>query len=151
MRVTEEKHEIIAASEKEVAIIYEQYQNGLLTEEERYRRAVEIWNRAKIAVGKKVPGALEKYTSVYSILKSRARGSEAQLVQMAGMKGPVVNPAGDVIELPIKNSYKEGLNMLEYFISTHGARKGLADTALRTASAGYLTRKLVDVALLARA
>ena len=146
LRVPEEKHEIIAASEKEVAIIYEQYQNGLLTEEERYRRAVEIWNRAKIAVGKKVPGALEKYTSVYSILKSRARGSEAQLVQMAGMKGPVVNPAGDVIELPIKNSYKEGLNMLEYFISTHGARKGLADTALRTASAGYLTRKLVDVA-----
>ena len=146
LRVPEEKHEIIAASEKEVVIIYEQYQNGLLTEEERYRRAVEIWNRAKIAVGKKVPGALEKYTSVYSILKSRARGSEAQLVQMAGMKGPVVNPAGDVIELPIKNSYKEGLNMLEYFISTHGARKGLADTALRTASAGYLTRKLVDVA-----
>ena len=146
LRVPEEKHEIISASEKEVAVIYEQYQNGLLTEEERYRRAVEIWNRAKIAVGKKVPGALEKYTSVYSILKSRARGSEAQLVQMAGMKGPVVNPAGDVIELPIKNSYKEGLNMLEYFISTHGARKGLADTALRTASAGYLTRKLVDVA-----
>lgn len=146
LKVPEEKKEIIEASEKEVAIINEQYQNGLLTEEERYRRAVEIWNRAKIAVGKKVPGALEKYSSVYSMLKSRARGSEAQLVQMTGMKGPVVNPAGEVIELPIKNSYKEGLNMLEYFISTHGARKGLADTALRTASAGYLTRKLVDVA-----
>jgi len=137
---------IIAASEKQVELINEQYQNGLLTDDERYHKVVEIWADAKVSVGKKVPEELVKYGSVYSILRSKARGSEAQLIQMAGMKGPVVNPSGEIIELPIKKSYKEGLGILEYFISTHGARKGTADTALRTASAGYLTRKLVDVA-----
>lgn len=137
---------IIAASEKQVEEISEQYQNGLLTDDERYHKVVEIWADAKVSVGKKVPEELVKYGSVYSILRSKARGSEAQLIQMAGMKGPVVNPSGEIIELPIKKSYKEGLGILEYFISTHGARKGTADTALRTASAGYLTRKLVDVA-----
>ncbi|MCR4323004.1 MAG: DNA-directed RNA polymerase subunit beta', partial [Candidatus Azambacteria bacterium] len=108
-------------------------------------KVVQVWTKAKIEIGKTVPAALEKHGSVYSILRSRARGSEAQLIQMTGMKGPVVNPSGEIIELPIKKSYKEGLGILEYFISTHGARKGTADTALRTASAGYLTRKLVDV------
>ena len=140
------KNEIIGKSEKEVAKINDQYQQGLLTDRERYTKVVEIWNRAKQEVAKKVPESLDKNGSVYSIVRSKARGSESQLVQMSGMKGPVVNPSGEIIELPIKRSYKEGLGILEYFISTHGARKGTADTALRTASAGYLTRKLVDVA-----
>lgn len=140
------KKGIIEASEKQVELINEQYQGGLLTDDERYHKVVEIWSEAKVNVGKKVPDELVKYGSVYTILRSKARGSEAQLIQMAGMKGPVVNPSGEIIELPIKKSYKEGLGILEYFISTHGARKGTADTALRTASAGYLTRKLVDVA-----
>ena len=141
-----QKNEIIGKSEKEVAKINEQYQQGLLTNRERYTKVVEIWNRAKQEVAKKVPESMDKHGSVYSIVRSKARGSESQLVQMSGMKGPVVNPSGEIIELPIKKSYKEGLGILEYFISTHGARKGTADTALRTASAGYLTRKLVDVA-----
>ncbi len=88
---------------------------------------------------------LDKNSSVFSIFDSKARGSLGQLTQMTGMKGLVVNPLGEIIELPIKSSYKEGFNILEYFISTHGGRKGLADTALKTASAGYLTRRLVDV------
>ncbi len=146
LNVVSEKPLIIEQSEKEVAAIAEQYQNGLLTDEERYHKVIDIWTKAKAEVGKHVPASLKKYGSVYSILRSKARGTEGQLVQMAGMKGPVVNPSGEIIELPIKKSYKEGLGILEYFISTHGARKGTADTALRTASAGYLTRKLVDVA-----
>ena len=145
LRVPENKPKVLAGAEKEVDEITKQYENGLLTDNERYSRVVQVWNRAKIEIGKQVPPSLEKHSSVYSILRSRARGSEAQLIQMAGMKGPVVNPSGQIIELPIKKSYKEGLGILEYFISTHGARKGTADTALRTASAGYLTRKLVDV------
>ncbi|MEK7488153.1 MAG: DNA-directed RNA polymerase subunit beta' [Patescibacteria group bacterium] len=145
LNVPVEKEAVIERSNKEVKEIGSQYQNGLLTDDERYTKVVQVWNRAKIEVGKTVPAALVKHGSVYSILRSRARGSEAQLIQMAGMKGPVVNPSGEIIELPIKKSYKEGLGILEYFISTHGARKGTADTALRTASAGYLTRKLVDV------
>ena len=146
LNVVSQKPLIIAQSEKEVVAVAEQYQNGLLTDEERYHKVIEIWTKAKAEVGRHVPGSLKKYGSVYSILRSKARGTEGQLVQMAGMKGPVVNPSGEIIELPIKKSYKEGLGILEYFISTHGARKGTADTALRTASAGYLTRKLVDVA-----
>ncbi len=141
-----EKPEILESAEKKVEDIQSQYQGGLLTNHERYLRIIEIWSTAKIDVGKLVPNYLVKYGSVDTILKSKARGTVAQLVQMSGMKGPVVNPAGDIIELPIRNSYKEGLEVLEYFISTHGARKGTADTALRTASAGYLTRRLVDVA-----
>jgi len=145
LKVPEEKKAIVEAAEKEVEQVIDQYQNGLLTDDERYSRVVEIWNRVKMGISKLVPPALEKYGSTYSILRSRARGTEAQLAQMAGMKGPVANPSGEIIEVPIKKSYKEGLGILEYFISTHGARKGTADTALRTASAGYLTRKLVDV------
>ncbi len=144
--VPKEKDEIIKKAEEEVEQIQKQYEDGLLTDSERYDRVVQVWNRAKQDVGKLVPDCLEKHGSIDTILKSKARGSVAQLIQMSGMKGPVVNPAGGIIELPIKRSYKEGLGVLEYFISTHGARKGTADTALRTASAGYLTRRLVDVA-----
>ena len=140
-----EKADILKKSELEVEEIQNQYQMGLLTNNERYGRVVEVWNKTKLEIGKLVPASLKKYGPVDTILSSKARGSVAQLVQMSGMKGPVVNPAGGIIELPIKKSYKEGLEVLEYFISTHGARKGTADTALRTASAGYLTRRLVDV------
>lgn len=146
LHVPKEKQGIIDKAEEEVSEIQNQYQAGLLTNIERYDRVVEIWHRVKSEVSKIIPTSLEKYSSVYNIFHSKARGSQAQLVQMSGMKGPVVNPAGGIIELPIKKSYKEGLEVLEYFISTHGARKGTADTALRTASAGYLTRRLVDVA-----
>ncbi len=144
--VPPKKPEILEAAEKEVEKIQEQYQDGFLTNNERYGRVVEVWTRTKQEIGELVPNYLKKYGPIDTILSSKARGSVGQLVQMSGMKGPVVNPAGDIIELPIKKSYKEGLEVLEYFISTHGARKGTADTALRTASAGYLTRRLVDVA-----
>jgi DNA-directed RNA polymerase subunit beta' len=140
-----EKSSILEKSETEVEKIQDQYQMGLLTNNERYGRVVEVWSKTKQDIGKLVPFSLKKYGPIDTILSSKARGSAAQLVQMSGMKGPVVNPAGGIIELPIKKSYKEGLEVLEYFISTHGARKGTADTALRTASAGYLTRRLVDV------
>ncbi len=145
LRTPEEKSVILGEGENEVKQIWRQYGEGLLTEEERKSRVIQVWQKVVDKIKALVPGALNPEGSVFSIINSRARGTEAQLVQMAGIKGLVANPAGETIELPIKNSYKEGLNVLEYFIATHGARKGTADTALRTASAGYLTRRLVDV------
>ncbi|MFY9462666.1 MAG: DNA-directed RNA polymerase subunit beta', partial [Candidatus Sungiibacteriota bacterium] len=121
------------------------YQRGLLTDLERYNRIVEVWQEVVDKITKLVPAALDQESSVYTMVDSRARGSWTQIRQMSGMKGLVVNPASRIIELPVLSSYKEGLNALEYFISTHGARKGTADTALRTSAAGYLTRRLVDV------
>lgn len=141
-----EKPELIADAIKEVDAINRQYQEGLLTNEERRKRVIAVWFRTNDAVEKLVPKMLDPDGSVYSIIDSGSRGSWAQPSQMAGMKGLVINPSGEIIELPIKSSYKEGFNVLEYFISTHGARKGSTDTALKTASAGYLTRRLVDVA-----
>lgn len=146
LRVPEEKAVILSEGENEVKQIWRQYSEGLLTEEERKNMVIQVWQKVVDKIKALVPGALDPEGSVFSIINSRARGTEAQLVQMSGIKGLVANPAGETIELPIKNSYKEGLNVLEYFIVTHGARKGTADTALRTASAGYLTRRLVDVA-----
>ncbi len=143
--VPKEKKEIIIAAEKDVALIKDQYENGLLTDSERHARIVEIWDKTKDAIAKVVPQNLNSRQSVYSIIDSGARGTWRQPVQMTGMKGLVQNPKGETIELPIKSSYKEGLNVLEFFINTHGARKGLTDTALKTAQAGYLTRRLVDV------
>jgi len=148
--VPAEKPEIIAASEKEVRTIEGQFEEGLLTDLERKQRVIEIWakTREKITaiVPKALSSSLEKINSVHYIFDSGARGSLAQAVNMLGMKGLVQNPRGESIELPIKSSFKEGLNVLEFFINTHGTRKGLIDTALKTASAGYLTRRLVDVA-----
>lgn len=143
--VPKEKEEMINVAKKEVEEVHDQYQNGFLTDEERYDRVIEIWLRTKNEIIKKVPEALDKNGSVYSIISSGARGSWAQATQMAGMRGLMANPTGKTIELPVISNFKEGLTVLEYFISTHGARKGTADTALRTASAGYLTRRLVDV------
>lgn len=145
LKVPAEKKPAMEKAEKEVAVINSQFQMGLLTEEERKNRVIEIWNRAKNTIADAVKASLDKEGSVYTMVHSKARGSESVVVQMMGMKGLVAGPTGETIELPVKSSFKEGFNVLEYFISTHGARKGMADTALRTATAGYLTRRLVDV------
>jgi len=144
--VPPEKEEIIKRTEKEVEQIEEHYKKGLLSKEEKTTKVIENWARAKTEIEKLLPKTLSPEGAVFQIIDSGARGSWAQPVQMAGMKGLVINPVGQIIELPVKSSYKEGFNVLEYFISTHGARKGTADTALRTSTAGYLTRRLVDVA-----
>jgi len=144
--VPPEKGEIIKKAEKEVEQIEEHYKKGLLSKEEKTAKVIENWARAKSEIEKLLPKTLSPTGAVFQIIDSGARGSWAQPVQMAGMKGLVINPSGQIIELPVKSSYKEGFNVLEYFISTHGARKGTADTALRTSTAGYLTRRLVDVA-----
>jgi DNA-directed RNA polymerase subunit beta' len=144
--VPPEKEGIIKRTEKEVEQIEEHYKKGLLSKEEKTTKVIENWARAKTEIEKLLPKTLSPEGAVFQIIDSGARGSWAQPVQMAGMKGLVINPAGQIIELPVKSSYKEGFNVLEYFISTHGARKGTADTALRTSTAGYLTRRLVDVA-----
>jgi DNA-directed RNA polymerase subunit beta' len=144
--VPPEKKGIIQRADKEVEQIEEHFKKGLLSKEEKSSKVIEIWARTKSEIEKLLPKTLPESGSVFQIIDSGARGSWAQPVQMAGMKGLVINPSGQIIELPVKSSYKEGFNVLEYFISTHGARKGTADTALRTSTAGYLTRRLVDVA-----
>jgi DNA-directed RNA polymerase subunit beta' len=143
--VPPEKEKIIAEAEKEVEEIEGHFKKGLLTREEKAAKVIEIWSRVKTTIENLVPKTLPKDGSVNKIIESGAKGSWGQPVQMAGMKGLVINPAGQIIELPVKSSFKEGFDVLEYFISTHGARKGTADTALRTSTAGYLTRRLVDV------
>lgn len=141
-----EKNEVLEAAEQKVALIREQYENGLLTDEERYRMVVSVWEQAREEMAKATQRALDPRGSVYTMVNSGARGSWTQALQMVGMKGTVAGPTGRAVELPIKSSFKEGFNALEYFLSTHGTRKGMADTALRTATAGYLTRRLVNVA-----
>ncbi len=143
--VPKEKPAILAKAETEVSVIREQYNEGFLTDAERRVRVTSVWEKVKAEIAKLVTTTLPKDNPVYQIVDSQARGSWAQQVQMMGMKGLVSNPRGETIELPIKSSFKEGLGVLEYFISTHGARKGTTDTALKTAQAGYLTRRLVDV------
>ncbi len=144
--VPEEKEKLMKEAEKKVEIIDTHYKRGLLSREEKAGQVIEVWHRVKSEIEKLVPKALGPNNPVFTIIDSGARGSWSQPVQMSGMKGLVTNPAGQTIELPVKHCYKEGLDVLEYFISTHGARKGTADTALRTSTAGYLTRRLVDVA-----
>jgi len=140
-----EKFELIAKADEEVMKVRKQYEDGLLTDSERKARVIKIWVEVKEKVAKLVPLAMNEENSIFSIIDSGARGTWAQPVQMMGMKGLVQNPKNELIELPIKSSLKEGFSVLEYFISTHGARKGTTDTALKTASAGYLTRRLIDV------
>jgi len=144
--VPEEKGKLISRAEEEIETIDSHYKKGLLSREEKSDRVIEVWQRVKSEIEKLVPKTLGPFNPVFAIIDSGARGSWAQPVQMSGMKGLVTNPAGQIIELPVKHSFKEGFSVLEYFISTHGARKGTADTALRTSTAGYLTRRLVDVA-----
>ncbi|MBI4363447.1 MAG: DNA-directed RNA polymerase subunit beta' [Candidatus Doudnabacteria bacterium] len=146
LRVPRIKAELLKKADEEVLKTFEQYQQGLLTAHERYNRVIEIWAEVRDKITEAITTTLDEYGTVYQMVNSGARGSVSQIAQMAGMKGLVTNPAGDVIELPARDSFKEGLNILEYFISTHGSRKGMTDTALRTADAGYLTRRLVDVA-----
>ncbi len=160
MLVPEEKHRIIAESEAQVKEIEAQYTSGLVTQGERYNKVVDIWGRAGDDIAKAMMSQLgaidvqdregktvkqESFNSIYMMADSGARGSAAQIRQLAGMRGLMAKPDGSIIETPITANFREGLNVLQYFISTHGARKGLADTALKTANSGYLTRRLVDV------
>ena len=142
----EEKKKIIEKAEMEIEMVQKEYEDGLLTEDEKYLKAIEIWTKTRDEIGAICRKALSPFSSVFSMVESGARGSWSQLIQMLGMKGLVSSPTGKIIELPVKSSFREGFNVLEYFISTHGTRKGVSDTALRTASAGYLTRRMVDVA-----
>ncbi|MDO8264267.1 MAG: DNA-directed RNA polymerase subunit beta' [Gallionella sp.] len=168
MLMPPQKSELIGAAEKEVKEIYTQYTSGLVTDGERYNKVVDIWGRTGDVVAKAMmeqlgsepvidratglprmvkgkPVMQESFNSIYMMADSGARGSAAQIRQLAGMRGLMAKPDGSIIETPITANFREGLNMLQYFISTHGARKGLADTALKTANSGYLTRRLVDV------
>ena len=142
----EQKDEILEKGDKEILLVKEQFEEGLLTDSERHSKVLEIWTRVKDTVLSNSRGILDKDGPVYAMIDSGARGSLGQLGQVVGMKGLVASPSGDIIELPVKGNFKEGFGVLEFFISSHGTRKGLSDTALRTASAGYLTRRLVDVA-----
>jgi len=144
-QVPQEKEELIEKAEKEIDVLEKQYQKGLLSKEEKSSKIIEIWQGVKEEVERLVKEKLPKEGSVFSIVDSGSRGSWAQPVQICGMKGLVTSPSGRIIELPIKNSFKEGFDVLEFFISTHGARKGTVDKALRTSASGYLTRRLVDV------
>ncbi|MGB8241979.1 MAG: DNA-directed RNA polymerase subunit beta', partial [Azonexus sp.] len=160
MRVPAKKYEIISAAEAEVKEIETQYTNGLVTQGERYNKVVDIWGRTGDQVAKVMMDELgheetidrhgkrvkqDSFNSIFMMADSGARGSAAQIRQLAGMRGLMAKPDGSIIETPITTNFREGLNVLQYFISTHGARKGLADTALKTANSGYLTRRLVDV------
>ncbi len=160
MLIPEEKHTIIEKAEHEVKEIEAQYTSGLVTQGERYNKVVDIWGRAGDDIAKAMmaqlgtmdvttrdgkPARQESFNSIYMMADSGARGSAAQIRQLAGMRGLMAKPDGSIIETPITANFREGLNVLQYFISTHGARKGLADTALKTANSGYLTRRLVDV------
>ncbi len=140
------KWEILDKPEEEVEKIKRQFRRGLITREESHQRVVNIWTKATDDVSAAMEANFDRFNSVYMMANSGARGNVKQIRQLAGMRGLVANPKGDIIDRPIKANFREGLTVLEYFISTHGARKGLADTALRTADSGYLTRRLVDVA-----
>jgi len=140
------KSAVIEGAKRKSEEVYRQWREGLLSEDERLRKNVEIWHGAKAQVEKLIPDSLDKASSVYDMVYSGARGSFSQITQMAGMKGLIQNTAGETIEFPILSCMKEGLTPIEYFITTHGSRKGLTDTALNTAKAGYLTRKLFVVA-----
>ncbi len=144
--VPKEKEDLLRDSEEKVRTVTNQYRRGLITDEERYDRVIAIWSKAKDEITDILMKSLDKYNSINMMVESKARGNKSQITQLGGMRGLMANPSGKIIELPIKSNFREGLTVLEYFISTHGARKGLADTALRTADSGYLTRRLVDVA-----
>ena len=143
--VPEQKDSIVRGAEDTVQRLEEQYLDGLITDEERYQNAVAIWTKANDDLTEVIQRNLRDYGGIYLMANSGAKGNIAQIKQMAGMRGLMSNPRGRIIDRPIKANFREGLSVLEYFISTHGARKGLADTALRTADSGYLTRRLIDV------
>ena len=148
--IPKEKSAMLEKANNEVLSIYNQYRGGHITQEERYNRVVEVWSKTNEDLTSIMMDTLEKdqdgFNTIYLMATSGARGSRNQIRQLAGMRGLMAKPSGDIIELPIRSNFKEGLNVIEFFISTNGARKGLADTALKTADAGYLTRRLVDIA-----
>ena len=144
--VLPDKGVILDEAQSKVDKVMIQFRRGLITEEERYNRVINVWTAAKDEIQGKLMKSLQKTNPIFMMSDSGARGNASNFTQLAGMRGLMANPAGRIIELPIKSSFREGLTVLEYFISTHGARKGLADTALKTADSGYLTRRLVDVA-----
>jgi len=146
LKVPADKDKILNEAQDKVDLISNQYENGLLTDEERYRMTVALWEEVREQMNSLGEKTLDNDGTVHSMVNSGARGSWTQVMQMMGMKGTVAGPTGEVVEVPIKSSFKEGFSALEYFLSTHGTRKGMADTALRTATAGYLTRRLVNVA-----
>ncbi|MFD1039165.1 DNA-directed RNA polymerase subunit beta' [Virgibacillus byunsanensis] len=144
--VLAEKEAILEEAQIKVDNVSKQFRRGLITDEERYDRVIAIWSQSKDVIQDKLMKSLSHRNPIFMMSDSGARGNASNFTQLAGMRGLMANPAGKIIELPIKSSFREGLTVLEYFISTHGARKGLADTALKTADSGYLTRRLVDVA-----
>jgi DNA-directed RNA polymerase subunit beta' len=140
-----EKDQILKGADEEVQRIERDYRRGLITDDERYNEVIEVWTKAKDQVTKAVSGVLDPFGPVAMMAQSGAKGNIQQISQMSGMRGLMADPSGRIIELPIRSSFRDGLTVLEYFLSTHGARKGLADTAIRTADSGYLTRRLIDV------
>ena len=145
MTVPAKKKDILKEAEETVELITANYRRGFITDEERYKEVITTWQDADNQITKALLGGLDKYNNIYMMADSGARGSDKQIKQLAGMRGLMADTTGKTIELPIKSNFREGLDVLEYFISAHGARKGLSDTALRTADSGYLTRRLVDV------
>jgi len=146
IEVPPSKAELLEEAEARIAVIENQYQTGLITEEERYNGVIGVWMETTDQITHTISDTLDRYGGIYMMATSGAKGNISQIRQMAGMRGLMTDPSGKIIEFPIKSSLREGHSVLEYFISTHGARKGLADTALRTSDSGYLTRRLIDVA-----
>jgi DNA-directed RNA polymerase subunit beta' len=146
LQIPQDKQKVLKEAKEEVARVEEQYHKGIITDRERYNKVIDIWTHTTNKVEDLLFKGMEPFNPIFMMADSGARGSRAQVKQLAGMRGLMAKPSGEIIESPITANFREGLNVLEYFISTHGARKGLADTALKTADAGYLTRRLVDVA-----
>ena len=145
MTVPASKPKLIADAQATVDHIAKNFRRGLITEEERYKEVIETWKATDDQLTHDLLTGLDKYNNIFMMADSGARGSDKQIKQLAGMRGLMADTTGHTIELPIKSNFREGLDVLEYFISAHGARKGMSDTALRTADSGYLTRRLVDV------
>jgi DNA-directed RNA polymerase subunit beta' len=145
MEIPEAKADLIAGAENKVDQITRMYRRGMLTDEERHTKVINTWQETNDRIGKALMAGLSRYNNIFMMADSGARGSEKQIIQLAGMRGLMASPAGGILELPIKTNFREGLSVMDYFVSAHGARKGLSDTALRTADSGYLTRRLVDV------
>jgi DNA-directed RNA polymerase subunit beta' len=146
IEVPKDKAKLLEEGDEQVAVIESQFNRGLITDDERYSSAIQVWTDTTDRITETISQSLDRYGGVYMMATSGAKGNISQIRQMAGMRGLMTDPAGRIIDFPIKSSFREGLSVMEYFISTHGARKGLADTALRTSDAGYLTRRLIDVA-----
>ena len=145
MTIPKEKAPLLKEAEETVEKITKNFRRGFITDEERYKEVIKTWQAADDKIQKALMAGLDDYNNIYMMADSGARGSDKQIKQLAGMRGLMADTTGKTIELPIKSNFREGLDVLEYFISAHGARKGLSDTALRTADSGYLTRRLVDV------